>query len=327
MNEVLIHKAEELAQCCRHLAQCKRFGFDTEFVGEDSYHPRLCLVQVASAEALYLIDPLAIPSLEPFWNVVVNPANQAIVHAGREEVRLCHIWSGKTPGNLFDLQIAAGLVGLPYPLGHGPLVYHVLGKKLAKGETLTEWRTRPLTKDQMHYAFDDVRYLLPLWRKLSERLEAQQRTLWAQEEFARLREQSTPDENGLAVSADKWRKLRGASSLDRRRLAILREIFYWREQAAADANRPARTILRDDLMVEISRRNPKNSKDLQPVRGLAKRHLDAIYAAIERGRTVPPEDCPEPSLRDQDPPQQALLVNLLAAHLAHLADQMQVAPN
>src|SRR5262245_9345730 len=241
MKEVLIHTAEELTQCCNHLAGCQRFGFDTEFVGEESYHPRLCLIQVATAEALYLIDPLSLKSLEPFWDVVVDPANQVIVHAGREEVRLCHLWSGQTPGNLFDLQIAAGLVGLPYPLGHGPLVFHVLGKKLAKGETLTEWRTRPLTKAQMHYAFDDVRYLLPLWRKLAERLEEHKRTSWALEEFARLREQSTPDDDGLAVSADKWRKLRGASSLDPRRLAILREIFYWREKAAADANRPART--------------------------------------------------------------------------------------
>jgi len=327
MNEILVHTAEELTQCCNHLAQGKRFGFDTEFVGEESYHPRLCLVQVATAEALYLIDPFSLDSLEPFWNVVVDPANQVIVHAGREEVRLCHIWSGQTPGNLFDLQIAAGLVGLPYPLGHGPLVHQVLGTKLSKGETLTEWRTRPLTREQIHYAFDDVRYLLALWRQLSERLEKHQRTAWAQEEFARLREQATPDDEGLSVSRDKWRKLRGASSLDRRRLAILREIFYWREKEAADANRPSRTIVRDDLLVEITRRNPKGVNDLQPVRGLARRYLEAIYAAIERARGLPAEECPKLVDRDQETPQQGLLVNLLAAHLAHLAVRMELAVN
>jgi ribonuclease D len=327
MNEVLVHTADELTQCCHHLAECRRFGFDTEFVGEESYHPRLCLIQVATNETLYLIDPLCVPALEPFWELVVDPANQVVVHAGREEVRLCHIWSGQAPGNLFDLQIAAGLVGLPYPLGHAALVHQVLGRKLSKGETLTEWRTRPLTKAQTHYAFDDVRYLLPIWRKLSENLDRLKRTTWAVEEFARLRDQSTPDENGLSVSTDKWRKFRGASSLDRRRLAILREVFYWREQAAADADRPARTILRDDLMIEISRRNPKSAKDLQPVRGLAKRHLDAIFAAIERGRVLPPEECPQPAQREQDPPQLGLLVNLLAAQLAHLADHMDLAAN
>ncbi len=258
MKEVLVHTAEDLIKCCAHLAESRRFGFDTEFVGEESYHPRLCLVQVATPETLYLIDPLAISSLEPFWKEVVDPANQVIVHAGREEVRLCHIWSGQTPGNLFDLQIAAGLAGYPYPLGHGALVLTVLGKKLAKAETLTEWRTRPLTTEQIKYAFDDVRYLLSCWERLSARLEKSKRITWAKEEFARLLENATPDEDGLAVSADKWRKLRGAGALDQRRLAILREIFYWREKAAAELNRPARTVLRDDLLIEIARRNAKS---------------------------------------------------------------------
>lgn len=327
MNEFVIHTPDELEACCQHLAQAKRFGLDTEFVGEDSYHPLLCLVQVATEDALYLIDPFALESLKPFWDVVVDPTNQVIVHAGREEVRLCHIWSGQTPGNLFDLQIAAGLVGLPYPLGHGPLVAQVLGKKMAKGETLTEWRTRPLTKAQQQYAFDDVRYLLPLWRQLAGRLDRHGRGAWALEEFARLRHQATPDKEGLSVSTDKWRKLRGAGSLDRRRLAILRELFYWREKAAADANRPARTIVRDDLLVEITQRNPKCVKDVQSVRGLAKRYLDAIVVAVERGRAVPAEECPKPVEREQEPPQQVLLVNLLAAQLAHLSEEMELASN
>jgi ribonuclease D len=327
MKEVLIDSAAALTECCGHLAACRRFGLDTEFVGEESYQPRLCLIQVATAEALYLIDPFALDSLEPFWKLVVDPANQVIVHAGREEVRLCHIWSGQAPGNLFDLQIAAGLAGLPYPMGHGPLVAAVLGKRLDKRETLTEWRTRPLTNEQIEYAFDDVRYLLPLWQQLADRLEKLERMSWAQEEFTRLCAAATPDDEGLSVSADKWRRLRGASSLDRRRLAILREVFYWREKAAADANRPARTMLRDDLMVEVARRNPKSARDLEPVRGLAKRHAEAIFAAVQRGRALPGADCPTPVDREQDPPQQNLLVNLLAAHLAHLAADRELAGN
>lgn len=326
-KEVLIHTAAGLQQCCAQLAKSHRFGFDTEFVGEESYHPRLCLIQVATNDALYLIDPLALPSLEPFWQLVVDPANQVVVHAGREEVRLCHIWSGETPGNLFDLQIAAGLVGFPYPLSHGALVGQVLGKKMAKAETLTEWRTRPLTKEQIRYAFDDVRYLLPVWRELGARLEKLGRIDWAEEEFGRLREMATPDDEGLAVSADKWRKLRGIGSLDRRKLAVLRELFYWREKAAADANRPARTIVRDDLLVEITRRNPKSARDLTPVRGLAKRYLDDIFQAIERGRALPPEDCPVPTEREQDPLQVSMIANLVGAVLNDVATKEQVAPS
>ncbi|MBI3410030.1 MAG: ribonuclease D [Planctomycetes bacterium] len=326
-KQILISDPKSLAQCCDHLRQCRRFGFDTEFIGEKSYHPELCLIQVAAADTLYLIDPFAFDSLEPFWNVVVDPAIQVVVHAGREEVRLCHYWSGQTPGNLFDLQIAAGLVGLPYPLGHGSLVAQVLGVKLGKGETLTAWNTRPLTAAQVQYAYDDVRYLLPLCQELGSRLELMGRGAWAEEEFARLRSQSTPDEDGLAVNAEKWRKLKGSSSFERRRLAVLRELFFWRERTALEVNRPPRTVVRDDLLVEITRRNPKSVKDLIPVRGLAKRHLEDIFRAVEAGRAIPPEECPEPFRRDEDPPQVSLAVNLLAANLAYLSAKHQIAGN
>src|SRR6516164_3596744 len=125
--EELVTQPAELAACCAYHATCPRFGCDTEFVGEDTYHPHLCLVQVATDERLILIDPLTVGPLDAFWSCVTDPNNQVVVHAGREEVRLCHLWSGRTPGNLFDLQLAAGLVGLIYPMGHASLVYHLLG--------------------------------------------------------------------------------------------------------------------------------------------------------------------------------------------------------
>src|SRR5205823_9823478 len=176
--EEIVTTPEGLAACRAYLTGCPRVGLDTEFVGEDTYHPRLCLVQVATSERLFLIDPLSAGPLDTFWKLVVDPANLVVVHAGREEVRLCHLWSGQIPGNLFDLQIAAGLAGLAYPLGHGALVGQLLKIRLDKGETRTEWRHRPLTRAQIRYAFDDVRYLLPLWERLAVRLEQLGRTAW-----------------------------------------------------------------------------------------------------------------------------------------------------
>ena len=133
LPEQIVNTPEELADCCEYLAAQRQFGFDTQFVGEDTYHPRLCLVQVATNERLILIDPLIVGPLDAFWRLVVDPANQVVVHAGREEVRLCRLWTGSIPGNLFDLQIAAGLVGLAYPLGHAVLVNQVLGVQITKG--------------------------------------------------------------------------------------------------------------------------------------------------------------------------------------------------
>ena len=327
LPEQVIALPEELAACCERLAACRCFGLDTEFVGEETYHPRLCLVQVATTEQLYLIDPLSVGPLDAFWKLVVDPTNLVVVHAGREEVRLCHLWSGQTPGNLFDLQIAAGLVGLPYPLGHGNLVNQVLGIQIAKGETLTEWRTRPLTAGQIRYAFDDVRFLLPVWRRLTARLESLGRLDWAREEFARLTAHATPEEPGTILGTERWRKLRGLGSLDRRRLAVVRELFAWREEMAARNNRPARTIVRDDLIVEIARRSPTRERDLHVVRGLPKRDLAAIVQVVQRARQRSLDECPPAADREQDPPQVALLGNIAAAVLADFCVRQRLAPN
>jgi ribonuclease D len=323
LPEQIVTQAEDLASCCEYLATCRVFGFDTEFVGEDTYHPRLCLVQIATADRLILVDPLAVGPLDAFWRLVMDPSIQVVVHAGREEVRLCRLWGGRPPENLFDLQIAAGLVGLAYPLGHGTLVNQVLGVQLAKAETLTEWRDRPLTRAQVRYAFDDVRYLLPVWQRLSARLEKLGRTDWASEEFARLVTTALPEEG----VPEKWRKLRGLGSLDRRRLAIVRQLYAWREEVAAETNRPARTIVRDDLLVEIARRNPARERDLQVVRGLARRHLADIVREVETARALPADQLPRQAEREQDVPQVGLVSGILMAVLGDFCAREKLASN
>src|SRR5205814_6318121 len=133
--------------------------------------------------------------------------------------------------------------------------------QLAKGETLTEWRDRPLTAQQIRYAFDDVRYLMPLWRTLSARLTELNRLDWAREEFDRLAVAAMPEDAG-GPPLERWRKLRGLGSLDRRRLAVVRELYTWREETAARTPRPARRIVRGDLLIVIARRGLTRQLDL-----------------------------------------------------------------
>jgi ribonuclease D len=323
--EQIVTQPKELEDCCRYLSGCERLGFDTEFVGEDSYHPHLCLVQIATEDRLILIDPLTTGPLTDFWKLIVDPARLVVVHAGREEVRLCRLWAGQAPGNLFDLQIAAGLVGLSYPLGHGALVSQVLGVKLAKGETLTEWRDRPLTRSQIHYAFDDVRYLLPLWTQVAGKLSELGRGDWAAEEFVRLA--GHLDSEDGEEESEKWRRLRGLGSLDRRRLAIVRALHAWREETADQTNRPTRAICRDDLLIEIARRNPSRLHDLQVIRGLPHRYVDAILQVVSETRKLTPEQYPAAVDRELDPPQVGWATNILLAVLGDLCVRQQLASN
>lgn len=303
-----------LEECCTHLSSCSAFGFDTEFIGENTFHPRLCLVQIATADRLYVVDPFSVSSLAPFWSIVADSTRVAVVHAGREEVRMCQLGCGQPPGKLFDLQIAAGVVGLGYPLGHGPLVYQLLGAQISKAETLTDWARRPLTDQQMKYAFDDVRYLLPLWRQLENRLAKTKRDEWAKEEFAALNRRALLENPAV----ERWRKLRGLGSLDRKRLAVARELFAWREDNAERQNRPARTVLRDDLVVEVARRLPMRERDLAVLRGMPRHEHAGILEAVARAVALPEEHWPELPDRDNDPPQVAMVTSFLMAVLGDL---------
>jgi ribonuclease D len=210
------------------------------------------------------------------------------------------------------VQIAAGLVGLGYPLGYGPLVMSVLRKKLTKGETLTDWRRRPLSQDQIRYAFDDVRDLLSLWKRIDAQLVKLGRSSWAKEEFASFVRRSL-QEGG---EAERWRKMKGVSNLDAKRLAVLRELYLWREGVAAHRNRPARTVLRDDLLVEIAKRNPKDLTDLSSLRGLGRADVHGIVEAVELARRLPPEEWPEEAERESDSHAVQLVSSLLAVVLA-----------
>jgi ribonuclease D len=150
------------------------------------------------------------------------------------------------------------------------------------------------------------------------------RVHWAREEFDRLALVAGPDDQS---AEERWRKLKGTGSLDRRKLAVVRALFGWREQRAAQLNRPARTVIRDDLIIEIARRNPTKARDLQVVRGLANRDLDAIVEVVQEARRLPLEQCPKAAERIEDPPQLNLVANILIAVLGDLCARQHLAAN
>ncbi|MEX0977575.1 MAG: ribonuclease D, partial [Pirellulales bacterium] len=145
----------QLREFCRELADAPAIAFDTEFVSEHTYRPQLCLIQVAAGDRMAVIDPQAVRDVTPFWEWVASPGHDTIVHSGREELLFCLAAVGRPPARLFDVQIAAGLVGYEYPAGYGSLMYKLLGTRLHKGETRTDWRRRPLSSSQISYALDD----------------------------------------------------------------------------------------------------------------------------------------------------------------------------
>lgn len=319
----LITTPEALGELVAHVRAAGRFAFDTEFVSEDTFEPVLCLIQVATAERIVAIDSLAVEDVAPFWEVVTDPAVEVVMHAAGEDLRICKFQTGRVPARVFDVQLAAGFIGLSYPLSLGNLVGQVLGHSIFGGETRTDWRKRPLSPAQLRYALDDVRHLLPLADRIEERLRAGDRESWARDELRMF-----VDEIQNRDEASRWRRLSGLHQLNRRGLESARRLAEWRLNAARRANRPLRQVLRDDLLVAVAKRQPATRSDLEALRDFNRPHLlsksHEILALIEAAQAVPPEALPEHAERHDEGPGLTMIVNVLAAALATCCAEKRV---
>ena len=324
LPELIVSDATKLSVCVRDLARSPVIGFDTEFVGEDSFRPELCLIQISTADRLYIIDPFACGPLESFWELLHDPNRVVLVHAAREEVRLCRFGSGKVPANLFDTQIAVGFLGHTFPISYGGLVQEILGVRLNKGDTLSDWRRRPLSDSQLRYAFDDVRYLIPAYEIVKAKLAKRKRLEWAAEDFAAFIQRAIGGDDG---TVERWRKIKGIGGLNRRELAVIRALFHWRDSVAERWNRPARTVLRDDLLVEVARRGARAPDELEELRGIPKKEMEPIQAAVRSALKIPASECPIPAEPDFDPPQVATLGALLNVVLGDTCARLELAPS
>jgi ribonuclease D len=296
-------------------------GFDTEFVGEDTYRPELCLIQVSTSERLYLIDPYQCGPLDRFWELMHDPNRTVVVHAGREEARMCRFQSSMPPAKLFDVQIAAGLIGLNYPIGYAGLVQIVLGTRLMKADTLSDWRRRPLSASQIRYAYDDVRYLIPAYERIVTKLTRYDRLGWAADEFTAAVRRSTGD--GMVV--ERWRRVKGAGGLSRRELAVLRAAYEWREAVANRQNRPTRTVLRDDVLIEVARRGARDPGSVVGLRGVPRKEAEPLVRAIQAAVALPSLEFPHVIESEQDPPQVAVLASLLQVVLTNVCEHLKLA--
>jgi len=321
----LVTSEPQLGELLRRLADQPHVAFDTEFVSEHTYRSQLCLVQVAAPGILAVIDTLAVPELEPFWRLLAEPGRTTVVHAGREEMGFVLQAIGTRPARLFDVQVAAGLVDHDYPAGYASIVRRFLDLPTNKGETRTDWRKRPLTRGQLEYAVDDVRHLAELWRTLEDRLDELGRTAWMAEEMA-----SWQDDVEESFTRKRWRRVSGLNGLSRRELAIVRELWHWRDAVAEERDMPPRRVLRDDLLVELAKRKSADEQEISMVRGMQRSDLRYILRglcdAIRRGLETPDDECPGGERHRAPPPQLAVLGQFMATAVAGMCRRIHLAP-
>lgn len=300
----IVTKPAQLSEVCSKLDASGRFALDLEFIPERTYSAELCLIQVATDNEAYIIDPLAVRDLAPIWERIANPNLLKVLHAADQDLDIVFNESGLIAQNVMDTQIAAGFIGFGYPVGYGKLLQQLTGITLSKSESYTDWTNRPLTQSQIEYAIDDVKHLLPMYDKVVALLHDRQRFDWVVEECKKYSQRTYYEKD----RRNDFFRIKGANTLSRRGLAVLRELTDWRHNEAYRANRPLKSILQDGILLEFARRPPKDTADLQRIRGVRpdqlKQYGSGLLNAVRVGQEVPEDELPRwpttriPSKRD-----------------------------
>ena len=283
----VIATTERLAALASALHRAGWLAVDTEADSLHSYPEKLCLVQISLEGANELVDPLAGLDLSPLWQALAG--RELIFHAADYDLRLLHRGPGFVPTRIFDTMLAARLVGCR-EFSLSALVVKYLGVTLEKGSQKADWSRRPLSPRMEDYARNDTRYLKPVSDLLRADLVARGRLGWHEETCARL------IADAIAFSAadpnDVWR-IKGSTRLHRAGLAVLREIWHWREQEARSANRPPFFVLSHDSVIALAFA-ASAGQPLDPLvpHRMAPHRKKSLADAIACGLAVPPGQQP-----------------------------------
>lgn len=289
-----VRTAAELAALAVRLQGRRAIGLDTE--ADSLYHHRekVCLVQLspAAGEAV-LVDPLALRDLQPLGAVLADAGVVKVLHGADYDVTSLKRDFGFEIACLFDTMIASRFLGLA-EVGLQSVLRNELGVELSKSSQKDDWSVRPLTVVQEQYALADVRHLLPLYERLSDKLRAAGRLAWVEEESAVV---AALEPSRRGRDPEGWLRVKGARALPPRQQAILRELHAWREDLAEATDVPAFRIVSPQSLLALAQRPPRDLDAVRRTPGLprlARQHAAEIVAAAARAQALPEDQLPHP---------------------------------
>lgn len=293
-----VDNAQAWQQCLADLQRVDRFALDLESNGLFVYREAVCLIQISTLTADYIIDPLAGLDLAPFGVLVGDPAIEKVLHASEYDLILLERTYGWALRNLYDTMWAARILGYDR-IGLANMLESLYGMTISKKHQRANWCHRPLTVDELTYAQTDTHYLLRMRDDLAARLATGGHTLEAAEIFAEAEQVNLPQ---VAFSEDSFWSINGVQDLTPQQRAILRELNIARDKIAQDLNRPPFKVMGNQALLDLTQQAPRNSGTLFRMKGLnnglVRRHGDALLAAIARGQQATP---PRPPRRERVP--------------------------
>ena len=323
----IVENTEDLKALVGELAHAPYLALDTEFMRDQTYWPKLCLIQVAAPGVEAIVDPLASGiDLTPFYDLLKKPGIVKVLHAARQDIEIFHHQGGMIPDPLFDSQIAAMVAGFGDAASYETLCRKIAHVEIDKSSRFTDWSRRPLSQKQLDYAIGDVTHLRTIYEYLRKNLEKTKRTAWVQEEISALQD---PDLYAMDPSIA-WKRLKPRTS-NKRFLAMVASLAAWREREAQTRDIPRGRVLKDEALMEIAAHPPADADSLERIRAVPKGFANSrlgkgLMEAIEEGRhATPPEPIEHDRPRRRREPSQAA-VDLLKTLLRLRAEAVGVAP-
>jgi ribonuclease D len=323
----LITRTEDLAAACSALASAPFIAIDTEFMREQTFWPRLCLIQMAGGDTEVLIDSLAPElDLQPFFDLMIDESVLKVFHSGRQDIEIVHHLAGVIPHPIFDTQVAAMVCGFGEAVSYSMLVKRLLSRNLDKSSRFTDWSRRPLSERQLTYALGDVTHLRDLYPKLRAQLDKSGRASWLNEEMAVLTDPATYELHPEHA----WRRLKMRIKTQKA-LAILIELAAWREREAQTQDIPRSRVLKDEALYDIAGQAPCTAEELGSLRSLhngfaRSQRGRAVLDAVKKGLERDPATVPKLQRGEPMPPEAQAVVDLLRVLLKATAGRHGVAP-
>jgi ribonuclease D len=314
-----IDRSDDLPPLARELESQQSIGVDTEFLRERTFFPKLCLLQLSAGGRIWCIDTLRVGSLEPLMASLTAPGTRKLLHAARQDLEAVYLTAKKVLTPVFDTQVAAACIGLKPQIGYAELVKTLLDVVVPKGQTRTDWSKRPLTREQLEYAADDVLYLGDIAARLAERLQRLGREHWASEDCAALesRDLYEPD------TSKSWQRLRGIAQLEPKPRSRAKAVAVWRERMARERDLPRAWILSDAAIFSIAHASPVDAAALQDVQPLNERFTAGVLEALQSAAAGPLDE--SEALQDSRPtPEQKALIEKLNKVVDARAAELQI---
>jgi ribonuclease D len=278
----------------RHLESIRgtrELALDTEGASFHRFVDRIYLLQLSTRTSHAIIDPLPIGNPPILGQLLEDPAVEVVFHDADYDLRLLHQDYGWRATHIFDTRIAAQLLGLK-AFGLAALLERYFDVRLDKKHQRADWSMRPLSQDMLDYAALDTLHLLALKDRMREDLKKAGRLSWAEEEFKRLEGTRWEEEDPNLA----FLRMKGARDLDRRQLAILRELYAWRNQVASQLDRATFRVASNEMLIAVAQGAPTSVSDLAQIKAvpppIRQRHATELLEGVKRGLAVPEAELP-----------------------------------